>query len=143
MVVRIFDNLAGDADVLLKGFAALVNHDGGKAAVDAAFAQLKAVAMVQMEADGETGLDDGGLDQLHQIGVIGIGTGTLADLQDQRSIEVLGSLCDALHDLHIVDIERADGIAAVIGLFEHFFRCYQWHNHFSLSISLSCLERLE
>ena len=38
VVVSIFDNLAGDADVFLKRFAALVDHDGGKAAVDAAFA---------------------------------------------------------------------------------------------------------
>ena len=40
---------------------------------------------------------------------------------------VSGGLGDALHNLHIVDIESADGVTTVIRLFKHFFGSYQWH----------------
>jgi hypothetical protein len=44
----------------------------------------------------------------------------LGDLQDQRSPQILRGFGDALDDLHIVDVERADGVSARIRLFEHF-----------------------
>ena len=56
VVVRVFDDLAGEGDVVLEGLAAAVDHDGGEAAVDAALAKLKAVAVVQMQGDRKTGL---------------------------------------------------------------------------------------
>ena len=89
---------------------------------------LKAVAVVQVQADGQAGLNDGGLHQLDQIGVVGIGAGALGDLEDQGSVDLFGRFGDALDDLHVVDIERADGVTAVIGLLEHFGGGYQWHN---------------
>ena len=74
-----------------------------------------------MQHDGDVGaLDGGGLHQLHQVGVVGVGAGALGHLKDQGSIQVPGGLGDALDDLHIVDVEGADGVAAVIGLLEHF-----------------------
>ena len=45
------------------------------------------------------------------------------------ALHLLAGLGDALHDLHIVDVEGADGVAAVIGLLKHFLGCYQCHNH--------------
>ena len=89
-----------------------------------------------MQRDGDIGaLDHSGLHQLHQIGVVGIGAGALGHLQDQGSLLLLSSLGDTLNDLHVVDIERADSVSAVIGLFEHFSGRYQWHNdHLLLQI---------
>ena len=48
----------------------------------------------------------------------------------------LAGLGDTLHDLHVVDVERADGVSAVIGFFEHFSRCYERHNIFSFDKKL-------
>ena len=121
--------LAGDGDILLEGLAGRVDHHGGKAPVNAALTGLKAVAVVQMEHDGQAGLNDGGLHQLHQIGVVGIGAGALGYLKDQRGLQVGRSLGDTLHDLHVVDVEGADGVTAVISLFKHFLGSYQWHIH--------------
>ena len=84
--------------------------------------------MVQVEHDGDVGaLDDSGLHQLDQIGVVGVGAGTLGHLEDQGGVQVTGGLGDALHDLHIVDVERADGITTVVGLLEHFLGSDQRH----------------
>ena len=129
----ILDDLAGQGDVVLEAVGGAVDHDGGEAAVDAALAGLEVGAVIQMQDDGDIRvLDDGSLDQLHQIGVVGIGAGALGNLQDHGSVLLLASLGNALHDLHIVDVERADGIAAIIGFLEHFSRSNQWHTNILL-----------
>ena len=128
MVVGILHHLAGKLDVLLEGLGGGVDHHGGKAAVDAALADVEAVAVIQMEADGQASLNDGGLHQLDQIGVVGIGTGALGHLEDQRGVDLLGGFGDALDDLHVIDIEGADGITAVISLLEHFLGSNERHS---------------
>ena len=127
VVVGVLHHLLGDLDVLGEGLAGGVDHDGGEAAVDAALAGLEAVAVVQVQADGQTGLDHSGLHQLDEVGVVGVGTGTLGHLQDQRGADFLGGLGDTLNDLHVVDVEGADGVAAVIGLLKHFGSSYEGH----------------
>ena len=81
-----------------------------------------------MQADGQTGLDHGSLYQLNQIGVVGIFPGTGRYLQDQRRLQLLGGLGDALHNLHVVDIECTNGVPAIVGFFEHFRTGDQWHS---------------
>ena len=45
----------------------------------------KSGAVVQMQADGDVrASDNGGLNQLDQIGVVGVGAGALGNLQDQQ-----------------------------------------------------------
>ena len=90
-----------------------------------------------MEANGQTGLDDCGLYQFHQIGAVGIAASTLGHLQDHRSLQLGGSTGNTLNDLHIVHIECADGVAALIGFFKHFLRSNQRHNCILLFIIIS------
>ena len=127
VVVGVLHHLAGNRDVFLKGLGGGVNHNGSEAAVNAGLAQLEAVTVVQVEADGQTGFDDGRLYQLNEIGVVGVGPGTLGYLENQRRVDLLGGLGDPLDDLHVVDVEGADGIAAVIGLGKHFFCSNKGH----------------
>ena len=104
-----------------------------------------------MQDDGDIRvLDDGSLDQLHQIGVVGIGARALGNLQDDGGLQLAAGLGDALHDLHVVDVEGADGVAASIGLLEHlgtgneshcentpflyFRQCGQWKGRMPLSL---------
>ena len=44
-----------------------------------------------------------------------------------RGTEFARGVRDALNDLHVVDVESADGIAAVIGFLKHFFCSNEWH----------------
>ena len=124
----ILDNLLGDGNVLFEWLGAGVDHDGGKAAVNAALAGLEVGAMVQMQRDGNAGaLNDGSLHQLHQIGVVGIGARALGHLQNQGGVDFLGSFGNALDDLHVVDVESADGIAAGISFLKHLGCSYEGH----------------
>ncbi len=120
VVVCILNDLLGDGDVLLKGLGGGVDHNGGETAVDAGLAGLKAVTVVQVQSDGNLGaLDHSGLDQLDQVSGVGVGTGALGNLQDNGSVLLLASLGDALDDLHVVDVESTNSVAAVISLLEH------------------------
>ncbi len=117
----VFQHLSGDFNILVEGFAGGIDHHGGKAAVDTAFAGFKVRAVVQMEHDGNVGtLNDRSLHQLDQIGVVGVGPSALGYLKNQGGIQIARGLGDALHNLHVVDVERTDGIAAFIGFFKHF-----------------------
>ena len=121
VVMRVLDDLAGDGDVLVERLGARIDHDGGKAAVDAGLAGLEAVAVVKMQHDRDLrALDDRRLDELDQIGVVGIGARALGHLQDHGSLLLAAGLGDRLNDLHVVHVESADRIAAVVRLFEHF-----------------------
>ena len=138
VVVRVLDDLLGDLDVLGKGLGGGVDHNGGEAAVDAALAGLKVGAVVQMQNDGDIGAANyGSLDQFDQIVVVRVGASTLGDLQDNGSVLFLAGFGDALNDFHVVDVESADGVAAVVSLLEHFGCSYQRHNDISLFYSNS------
>ena len=128
VVMGILDDLAGQSDIVLKGLGGSVNHDGREAAVDAALAQLKAVAVVKVQRNRDIGvLDNRRFHQLHQIGVVGIRARALGHLQDDGSLQLTRRLGDALNDFHVVDVESADRIAAVIRLLEHFLRRNKRH----------------
>ena len=81
-----------------------------------------------MQGDRKTGLLLGSLDELDEIGVVGVGTRAAGDLQDDGSLDLGRGLGDALDDLHVVDVERTDGIAALIRLAEHFLCGYDRHD---------------
>ena len=119
--MRIFHDLTGQGDVVLKGLGGGVDHDGGEAVVHAALAELERVAMIEMQADRKTGLDDSGFDQLDEIGAVGIFARTGGDLQDHRGLAFLRRFRNTLNNLHIIHIKCADCIASVVGFFKHFF----------------------
>ena len=127
VIVRILYNLSGEGDILLKRLGGSIDHNRSKATVNAGFAKLKRIAVIQVECDRKTGVDDGSFNKLHQIGVIGILAGTLGNLKNQRRIQFLRRFRNSLHDLHIIDVECANCISTVIGFLEHFNRSYQRH----------------
>ena len=133
VIMGILDYLTGQGDVVLEGFGGTVYHDGGKAAVYAALAQLEGIAVVEMhhygkiKARGLLRVLYSGLDELHQVYVLGVGACALGDLKDKRSALFDSGLGDALNDLHIVHVEGANGIAACIRFCKHFLRSYNRH----------------
>ena len=72
---------------------------------------------------------DSSFDKFDQICVVSICSCAFGNLKNKRSTKFAGRFCDTLHDLHVVHVERTDGIAAVVGLFEHFSCGYQRHSH--------------
>ena len=125
--VRIFHDLARQRDIFLKRLGRSVDHNRRKAVIDTGLAQLKRVPVVQMETDRQAGFDHGGFHQLDQVRTVGILARAGRYLQDHRRVALLGSLRDALNDLHIVHVEGANGIAACIRFCKHFLRSYNRH----------------
>ena len=121
MSVSIFNDLFGQFNVILERLGGSVDHNGSKAAVDAGLAGLKVGTVVKVKNDRDLGaFDNRSFNELHKIGVICVCTRALGNLKNNRSFLLLAGFGDTLHDLHVVDIESADGITAVIGFFEHF-----------------------
>ena len=88
-----------------------------------------------MQNDGDLGaLNDSRLDELDEVGVVCIGARALGNLQNHRRMLFLARLGDALDDLHVVDVESADGVAAVVSLLEHFSSRYQRHSVLSFAV---------
>ena len=123
--MRILNDLLGQRDVLLEGLGRSVDHNRGEAAVDAALADLKGIAVIQMQRDRDLGaVLNGCLHHLYQIVVVGICAGALGNLQDDGSLLLLAGLGDALDDLHVVYVESANGVAAVVCLLKHLGSSY-------------------
>jgi len=133
VIVGVLNDLLGDLNILSERLGGSIDHDGGKAAVNAGLASLKAVAVIQMQTDGQASLDDSSLDQLGQISVVGISASALGNLQDEGSVDFHSSLSDTLNDLHVVDVESTDGVAAVISFLKHLSSSDQWHIYHSFS----------
>ena len=127
MVMRILDDLTRQSDVVLKGFGGGVDHDGRKAVIHAGFAKLKRVAVIEMQANRETGLLDGSFDELDKIGAVGIFARAGGNLQNNGCAALLCSFRDALNNFHIIHIKSADGVSTFVGFFKHFFGRYNTH----------------
>jgi len=72
-------------DVFVERLVAGVNHHAGKTFVNALFAQLEGVAVVQVDGDGDIGQADRRLDEFFEIDRVGILAGAFGDLEDQRA----------------------------------------------------------
>ena len=122
-IVRIFDYFFGERDVLLKRQVRAIDHNRSEAAVDAAFAGLERIAMIKMQADGKPGIFDSSLNQFCQIDGLCIVARALGYLKNQRSIFLFGRFRNPLDNFHVIDVESADGISALVCLLKHLCSC--------------------
>ena len=120
--VSVFNDFFGDLDIFGEGFRGSVDHNGGEAAVDAGFAGLEIGAVVEVENYRNFGtFGDSRFDEFNEIGMVGVSTGAFGYLKDDGGFFLAAGFGDTLDDLHVVYVESADGVTAVIGLFKHFF----------------------
>ena len=132
VVVGVLHHPAGDGDIFFKGLGRSIDHNGGIAAIDAEFAHLKAAAVIQVQRHRNVGtFQSGSLGQFYHISVVF--QHILGHLQDHGSGFLTAGFTDGLDGLHIVKVERADGIAATVRLLEHLFGSYECHRDLSLS----------
>ena len=84
MCMCVLNNLLGQSDIVLEALRRSVDHDRCESAIDAALAELKAVAVIQMQSDRDLRiLSYSSLNQLYQIGVVGISSCSLGNLQNK------------------------------------------------------------
>ena len=141
VVMSVLNDLLCDLDVLLEGKTGLIDHDGAEAAVDAALAELEGITVIEVNNDrkiktgGLLSVLNSSLDELHKIDMLCVVAGALGNLKDKRSVKLDGRLSDSLNDLHVVNVESADCVAAVVSFLEHFFGSYDSHcKHLLLAI---------
>jgi len=104
-----------------------VDHDRGEAAVDAGLADLEICAVVKVKREVNAAVLSRSLGQSHEVSVLCILARTCGDLKDHGRLLLSSRLGDRLNDLHVVDVERTNGILALVCLFEHFLCCYKCH----------------
>ena len=118
--VSVLYDLLGLLNVLVERTGGAVDHNGGETAVDAGLAGLEVRAVVQMQGDRNIrALLNSCLYHLYEVGVVSVSACALGYLKNDRSVLLLASLGDTLNDLHVVHVESADSVAAVISLLEH------------------------
>ena len=77
VIMSIFYNLFGQGNIFLKRLGGGVDHNRSKSAVDAGFAEFKRVTVVEMECDGNFGVQFYScFNKLYQINMICIGACT-------------------------------------------------------------------
>ena len=112
------DDALGDLDVLVERVVGRVDHDGAEeAGVDALGAGL---LITVVEVDGENGLGEDiarGADDGFQHALVGVGAGTLGNLDDERSLRLDGAAEKAHGLFRVIDVIGADGVLAV-GVFK-------------------------
>ena len=127
VLVGVLDDLGADLDVLLERIVRGVDHHAGEALVDALLAQLEAVAVIEVDRDGDGGQLDRRVDQALEVHRMRVIAGALGDLQHHRSLLFFAGLDDGLEQLHVVHVEGAEGVFALQGLREQVARVGQWH----------------
>ena len=86
-----------------------------------------------MQGQVNAAVGNGCLCQRHEVRRLGVLPRACGDLQDDGGLNLTCCLGDRLHDLHVVDVEGADGVTAGIRLFEHLGSCDKSHICFFLS----------
>ena len=115
----IINNFFGERDVLVIRKMGSIYHDGGKSVVDARFAELKRVAVVQMQHDGDreaqfSCIVDRSLGEMFQECLVCVLAGAARYLEDNRRFCFDACANNGLQLLEIVEIKRRDRYSRII-----------------------------
>ena len=124
VIVRVLYHLGGDFDVFGERMARRVDHNGREPVLDAVYAEIVRIAVIEMQADRQTRILDCGLNHFNEVLGVGVFARARAYLKDERSFFELAGFHDTLYRFHVVDVECADGVAAFIGFCEHILSGY-------------------
>ena len=127
MFVGVIDDFAAEFHIFFKRLVAAIDHHTGEPFVDAFFAEPEAVAVVEVDGDREIREAHRRCDQFFEVDRIGILAGPAGNLQHYRSFFFFAGLDDGLKQLHIIDVESAQGVFALEGLREELFGVTEWH----------------
>ena len=126
----VFDDLAGQGDVLLVGEMGAVDHDRREAVFDAGLGQLEGVAVVEVEGDRDglvralgllhlPGHADRALGHVAEEGLVGVLPGAARDLEDDRRARLDAGRDDGLELFHIVEVVGRHRVPPGEGAPEH------------------------
>src|SRR3954463_16014896 len=140
MFVSVVHHFAANLHIFFKSFVAPVNHHARETLIDTLLAKIEAVAMVQMDGDGDIRETHRSFNELFQINGIGVLAGPFGDLEDDRGFFFFTSLDDGLKQIHIVNIESAEGIFSLQGLGKKIPRMCQWHSSYRYQLKTTTVK---
>ena len=118
--VRVLDDFFRQGDIFLPGLGRSVDHYGGKSAVDGRLADFEIGAVVEVHDDGNICRFHSGLHEVAKIDGVGVLSRARGNLKNNGGLTFVRRLHDRLNHFHVVDVERADGIAARVRFLKHF-----------------------
>ena len=127
VLVGVVDDLTADLDILFERFVGGINHDTRKALINALLAQIKGVPVIEMNRQRDGREADRRFDELLEINRMRVITGTARNLEHHWRLFFLAGLDDGLRHLHVVHVERAEGVLAFQGLGEQIVGMCEWH----------------
>ena len=120
VVVCVLDDFFRERDILLPRFGRSVDHDGSESAVDRGLADIEIRAVIEVHDDGNIRSLHRRLHEMFEVDGIRVLSRTRGNLKNDGRFALVRRLHDRLNHLHVVDVERADGITARIRFLEHF-----------------------
>ena len=127
-VVRVSDYFFRDFDILCEFILRSVDHNGSEAVVDTTFAKVETIAVVEVQNDRKPGIFFRRENEVFKVLRISVLSRARGNLKNKGSVLGFTRVDDTLNGLHIVYVECAYCVAALISGFEHFFRIYKWHS---------------
>ncbi len=124
-LMSVVNNFLGEGNVFLVGEVRTVDHNGREAVVDAGFAKLEAVTVVEVEADlgifpaEFLSVSNSTLSHVAQESSVGIVACAFRNLEDNGRFLFSRSLDDGLELFHVIEVKGRNGISALDGLGKH------------------------
>lgn len=127
MFMGVIDDAFADLDVFIEIKMAAVDHDASETFIDALFAKLEAVPVIEVDRDGDGGEANGGFDKFFEIDGVGILPGAFGNLEHDGRFFLFASLDDSLEELHVVYVKSAEGVLSLKRFGKQICRMCQWH----------------
>src|SRR5206468_754081 len=96
--------------------------------IDAFFAKLEGIAVVEVDGNGNIGRADGGFDEFFEVDGMRIFPGAAGDLQHHGRLFFFASLDDGLEKFHVIDVKSAERVFALEGFGKEVLGMCQWHS---------------
>ena len=151
-LMGVFHHLLRQRYVFLIREVRTVDHHRRESHVHTRLAEFERIAVVQVKHDFRMGTTQffcifhSALGHIAKQSLVGIVTCALRHLQNHRRFGFDGSLDDGLKLLHVVEVERGDGVSPLDGAGEHFARVHQAQifviYHFVTYLILAILNRV-
>ena len=123
VLMGVFYDFSRNLDILFVRKRGTVYHNRCEAPVYAGFAGVEVGTVVEVKNDRNVRtFFNRSLYEFYEVGVVGVGSRPLTYLKNNGRVFFFARFGNPLNDFHIIDVERAYGVTALISRFEHLFR---------------------
>ena len=112
-----------------------VDHDGSVAGAESLHAALVAIAVIEVQGNGNRSALGSSLDHAVEVVQASGLDGARGGLHDDGGLGLLGSGQNGHNKLEVLDVERANGVVPGLSVLEHLFGGNKCHERLLLSLA--------